>query len=169
VKNLTANLSARAPHRKLISNGLSNGEQWLGPVMIERDVAESANVHTVLVVEDEIILRFVACEFLRDAGFVVVEAVSGDEALRYIRAHPDIDVVFSDVRMPGKLDGLALYRQLAVEFPDLRVVMASGDAVPGPDTKVPFFRKPYDLDEVVMTIRRQLDIVPAVKGAANDL
>ncbi len=136
--------------------------------MVERDLSESADVYTILVVEDEIILRFVACEFLRQAGFVVVEAASADEALPYVRAHPEIDLVFSDVRMPGKLDGLGLVHQLADEFPDLRFVVASGDAAPASESTIPFFRKPYDLDAVVASIYTLLNIASA-KGAANDL
>lgn len=136
--------------------------------MIQCDLSESADVYTVLVVEDEIILRFVACEFFRQAGFVVVEAISADEALSYVRAHPEIDLVFTDVRMPGKMDGLSLVQQLTGEFPDLRFVIASGDALPSPDLQVPFFRKPYDLDEVATSFYKQLNIASA-KGAANDL
>lgn len=136
--------------------------------MIECDVSESADVYTIFVVEDEIMLRFVACEFFRQAGFVVVEANSANEALSYVRVHPEIDLVFTDVRMPGKLDGLNLVKELTGEFPDLRLVIASGDALPSPDLKVPFFRKPYDLDQVVASFYKQLNIASA-KGAANDL
>jgi CheY-like chemotaxis protein len=136
--------------------------------MIERDLSEGANVHTILVVEDEIILRFVACEFLRQAGFIVVEAANADEALPYVRTHPEVDLIFSDVRMPGTMDGLNLVRQLSLEFPHLRFVLASGDAAPAKNSQVPFFRKPYDLDEVVVSITQLLSF-RSPKNAANDL
>jgi CheY-like chemotaxis protein len=136
--------------------------------MIKRKLSEQARVYTILVVEDEVMLRFVTSEFLREAGFVVVEAANADEALPYIRAHPEIDLVFSDVRMPGQLDGLKLVQQLSREYPQLPCMLASGHFLPEPDLQVPFFRKPYDLGKVVTEIAARLRTGSSQPGA-NDL
>ena len=64
----------------------------------------------ILVVEDEPLLRMTAVDLLEDEGFTVVEAGSGDEGLALLRTIPDIRVLFTDVHMPGSLDGLALAR-----------------------------------------------------------
>ncbi|MDA6490278.1 response regulator, partial [Escherichia coli] len=63
---------------------------------------------SILVVEDEILVRYVICDYLRDCGFHVIEAGTADEALEYLRSHNDVVLVFSDVRMPGSLDGIGL-------------------------------------------------------------
>lgn len=134
--------------------------------MLKRELSEGARKYTVLVVEDEILLRYVVCEFLRMEGFVVVEATNADEALSYVRVHPEIDLVFTDVRMPGEIDGLNLVRQLSEAYSELRFIVASGDRLPGPDVKVPFFRKPYDLDRLLANIVEQLNI-GSLPGAAD--
>ncbi|MGZ5904834.1 MAG: response regulator, partial [Reyranella sp.] len=67
---------------------------------------------TVLVVEDEILVRTVIAAYLRDCGFDVVEAGSADEAVRVLEAGVRIDIVFSDINMPGSLDGFGLAQWL---------------------------------------------------------
>ncbi len=81
---------------------------------------------TILVVEDEVLVRFVICDALRAQGFKVVEAVSAVEADALVREGLAVDLVFTDVRMPGAFDGLELARRLKAQKPDLPVLVTSG-------------------------------------------
>ncbi|WP_185803142.1 PAS domain S-box protein [Pontivivens nitratireducens] len=82
----------------------------------------------VLVVEDNPNVRRLSVTRLRDLGFEVAEAVNGDEALALLRSGIQIDIVFSDLIMPGSLSGYELAAQVAVEFPHLKVLLTSGYA-----------------------------------------
>jgi CheY-like chemotaxis protein len=80
----------------------------------------------VLVVDDEILLRSVVAEYLRDAGFRVVEAANGREAVTVLAAGEAVDVVFSDVRMPGDVSGYDLAEWVRINRPAVGVLLASG-------------------------------------------
>jgi CheY-like chemotaxis protein len=80
----------------------------------------------VLVVDDEILLRSVVAEYLRDAGIHVVEAANGREAITVLAAGEAVDVVFSDVRMPGDVSGYDLAEWVRINRPAVRVLLASG-------------------------------------------
>lgn len=114
----------------------------------------------VLFVEDEPLVRMLGTDVLEDAGFGVVEAGTGDEALERLEAHPEVDVLFTDVRMPGSLDGVQLARIVHDRRPDVRLVVASAHArlraedLPDNGRFVP---KPYRADEIVEIIRDILD------------
>jgi CheY-like chemotaxis protein len=114
---------------------------------------------TVLVVEDEGIVRLDAAAGLRDAGFDVVEAADADEALTAMEAREDIGVLFTDVEMPGGMNGLELARRVHHRRPRVRLILTSGavriDPADMPDTGA-FVRKPYSPDAVARTIRRLL-------------
>ncbi len=113
----------------------------------------------MLVVEDEPGLRFVITEvFSGEAGFEVIEAASGDEAVEHLKSGGQIDCVFTDVRMPGAVDGIALAEHVLVAYPGTKVVMASGNHRPlGHVEAVPFFAKPYDIGAIARTIRQLVD------------
>lgn len=113
---------------------------------------------TILVVEDEPLVRLVIAEALRDQSFCVVEAASAEEALMVLAAGLVVDLVFTDVRMPGPLDGLAFARRLKRERPDLPVLITSGhlDRLEGGDAP-PFIAKPYILSEAVARISAILE------------
>lgn len=81
---------------------------------------------TILVVEDQIITRVAVAEELRDQGYKVIEAATADEALAILRAAVPVDVVLTDLEMPGSLKGGGLVRVIRAEFSWLRVVMFSG-------------------------------------------
>jgi CheY-like chemotaxis protein len=81
---------------------------------------------TVLVVEDEIMVRAVVAAYLRDCGFDVVEAANADEGVRVLEAGVRVDIVFSDVNMPGSIDGFGLAQWLRRERPGLKIVLTSG-------------------------------------------
>ena len=83
---------------------------------------------TVLVVEDEVLVRMVVSDYLRDCAFHVVEAGSGDEAIQILEAGIEVDIVFSDVHMPGEIDGFALSHWVRRARPGVKVILTSGVA-----------------------------------------
>jgi CheY-like chemotaxis protein len=120
----------------------------------------SAAPRTILVVEDEVLIRLTVSDYLRASGYQVIEASNADEALRLLEADISIDVVFSDVNMPGSLDGFGLAQWIRRERADVKVILASGAArsakIAGdPCEKSPFLRKPYayaDLERGIRTL-----------------
>jgi len=122
--------------------------------------AEPAAV--VLVVEDEVLIRLATADHLRSCGFKVLEAASGAEAQELILAGPRVDLVFSDVTMPGPLDGVALSRWLHEHQPSIRVILTSGvasslDAAKEACANIrAFMAKPYEYDDMVKQIREAL-------------
>ena len=108
----------------------------------------------VLVVEDEALVRLTAVTSLEDLGCTALQAGSADEALSIIHEHPEIRVVFTDIQMPGNLDGLELARYIREKWPNISVVISSGRVMP-PKATLPrgvrFIPKPYyhnDLEEI---------------------
>src|SRR5258707_15324003 len=81
---------------------------------------------TILVVEDEVLVRIAAAEHLRAAGYAVIEAADAAEAVRLMGAAPSIDLVFSDVDMPGAMDGNGLRAWILRERPHIKVLLTSG-------------------------------------------
>lgn len=104
----------------------------------------------VLVVEDEALVRMVICEALREQGFTVVEAVNAEEALAVLAAGILVDIVFTDVRMPGAFDGLELVKRIKQQRPTLPVLVTSGHLDRDSVGEVAgFFPKPYRLADVI--------------------
>ncbi|HEY0414047.1 MAG TPA: response regulator [Allosphingosinicella sp.] len=106
----------------------------------------------VLVVEDEALIRSVAAESLLDAGITSYEAADSEEALEVLEQHPDIGIVFTDVNMPGRMDGLHLAGRVHELRPDVELIVTSGrEAVT--DRDLPdhgtFLPKPYRLRELI--------------------
>lgn len=116
--------------------------------------------HVILVVDDEPAIRAVLSEYLRDCGFHPLSAASGDDAVRMIEQGIAIDLVFSDVRMPGTLDGYGLARWIMDNRPDLPVLLVTGDqgkakaaaGIGGTETMA----KPYDFEILARKIRDTL-------------
>lgn len=100
----------------------------------------------VLVVEDEVLVRMLACDILKDGGYDPLEAVSAEEALVLLDARPDIALMFTDVDMPGEINGLGLARLVALRTPALPILITSG-AGAMPQIDIPpngrFLKKPY--------------------------
>jgi DNA-binding NtrC family response regulator len=115
---------------------------------------------TVLVAEDEPAIRLVAADTLMEEGFTVLEAANAAEALEIIRLDGTVEVLFTDVHMPGRLDGLDLAHEVLREHPAIGVVMTSGRARPD-DSVMPqgaaFLPKPYRPSVLVEAILSQLD------------
>jgi len=99
----------------------------------------------VLVVEDEEIIRHMASEMVEVAGFAPIEAANADEALVLLERRHDIDALFTDVEMPGSLNGLALAHLVHERWPGIRIVVTSGrvSAEQVGDEFACFLAKPY--------------------------
>jgi CheY-like chemotaxis protein len=110
----------------------------------------------ILIVEDDFLLRMNAAEMIGDSGFDVVEAASADEAIAILEARPDIHVVFTDIQMPGSMDGLKLARFVRGRWPPIKIVATSGFVRVGAD-ELPegsrFLTKPYRPAQIVATLR----------------
>jgi CheY-like chemotaxis protein len=111
----------------------------------------------ILVLEDEVLIRALIAEELRLAGFSVIEADRADDALTYIKAGEQVDLVFSDIRTPGSLNGLQLAEILRDKYPDIPVILTSGNVPPRHfgivETFVP---KPYDVTQAIALISATL-------------
>ncbi|QDO95969.1 response regulator [Ferrovibrio terrae] len=115
----------------------------------------------VLVVEDEVLIRMVVAEYLRDCGYVVVEAGSAHEALALFKADVEVDVVFSDIQMPGPMDGFGLAQWVRQNKPGVEVILTSGAASAADRAadlceEGPLLQKPYESDEVDRRIKQLL-------------
>jgi CheY-like chemotaxis protein len=118
-----------------------------------------SNVAAVLVVEDDALVRMVACELVEEAGFVAVEARDADQAVAILERREDIRLVFTDVHMPGSMDGVMLSRLVRDRWPPIHLMVTSGKAILH-EGQLPhgtvFFGKPYEGGLLVETMRRIL-------------
>jgi CheY-like chemotaxis protein len=122
-------------------------------MQVESRVVESPR-RVVLVVEDEALVRMNACDMFEDMGFEVLDAADGREALDLLESRPDVDLVFSDCRMP-RMTGPELARTAARRWPSLRIVLASAHHdLPKPEW--PLISKPYSAGALERVIRRSL-------------
>jgi CheY-like chemotaxis protein len=116
--------------------------------------ASSQQASRVLVVEDDVLVRMGAAQYLRGCGFTVLEAVDVDEALDILAADTLVRVVFSDVKMPGARDGLDLAHAILSDHPNVRVLLTSGvSPSPGTIPDVTLLKKPYFLYDVEQRVR----------------
>ena len=111
----------------------------------------------VLLVEDEILLRMNAVEMIEEGGFDVVEAANADEAIEILESRSDISVIFTDIQMPGSMDGLKLARYVRDRWPPIQLLVTSGrhhidDADLPPRGQ--FVPKPYDTHLLATTLHR---------------
>jgi two-component system, response regulator PdtaR len=110
----------------------------------------------VLIVEDEFLLRADAAEFMENSGFTVYEAGNADEAIALLEQHADIRAVFTDIHMPGSMDGLKLAHYVRGRWPPVKLILTSGHASP-PAEDMPtgsgFVGKPYQLEKVAHDLR----------------
>ena len=110
----------------------------------------------ILIAEDEVLTRMVLAAELRDAGFFVIEASNADDAMAYLKTGSQMDLVFSDIHMPGSMDGLELARRLRVERPTLPIILSSGRQ--GPEGVAPFISKPYKMERVISLVLKTLQL-----------
>jgi CheY-like chemotaxis protein len=107
----------------------------------------------VLVVEDETFLRDVTAEYLEDCGFCVLQAANAADAVGLLQSNQDVGAVFSDIQMPGRMNGLGLARWIAETLPDVKVLLTSGQAQPAAAREWTLLAKPYDMAEVERRLR----------------
>lgn len=114
----------------------------------------------VLVVEDDPILLMSNVALLEDAGFAVLEAGNADEAIAILEQRADIGIVFTDIDMPGSMNGLRLAAAVRNRWPPVQLIIASGRFAPSaqdlPDGSV-FFSKPFRSDDLIAAMRSMCD------------
>lgn len=119
-------------------------------------LAPQKSAPNVLVVEDEVLIRLDIADELRVSGFCVIEAASAEEALDLLASGSQVDVIFSDYRLHGALDGWALRNAVREEYPDLPFILTSAQVPPAEARAegIPFVSKPYEPSRVVALISK---------------
>jgi CheY-like chemotaxis protein len=119
-------------------------------------LGDSSKRPAVLIVEDESLVRLGAVRSIEEAGFEVIEAVNADEAIRILENRSDIRVVFTDIHMPGSMDGLKLAHAVRNRWPPIKIIVTSGRSQAS-EQELPeggrFFAKPYEATQITDTIR----------------
>ena len=131
----------------------------------------------VLVVEDEMVLRMRAVDIVEDAGFVPIEAVSADEAIEILESRDDISLLFTDIQMPGSMDGLKLAHAVHNRWPHIKIILVSGqiavaDADKPEDSR--FFPKPIEIQQMISELQEMvgkgaLKVMPSLVAAEDPL
>ena len=130
--------------------------------------ADSTDVPNVLIVEDEMMLRMRAVDIVEDAGFHSVEAINADEAMSILESRSDISLLFTDIQMPGSMDGLKLAHTVHNRWPGIKIILVSGQVNPS-DAERPidsrFFGKPLADKQMIAELQAMvgkgaLEIVP---------
>ena len=113
----------------------------------------SKNRPVILVVDDETLIRLVAAEIAEDEGFEVVEAANAHEAIEILESRSDIQIVFTDINMPGSMDGLKLAHAVRGRWPPIKFIVTSAllDGRPIPKGSV-FLPKPYNPAQLSMAL-----------------
>jgi two-component sensor histidine kinase/DNA-binding response OmpR family regulator len=113
----------------------------------------------VLVVEDEMLLRMRAVDIVADAGFTPIEAVNADEALAILESRSDVELLFTDIQMPGSMDGLKLAHAVYERWPSIKIILVSGKLLPT-DSEKPtdsrFFGKPLEVKQMIAEIQEMI-------------
>jgi CheY-like chemotaxis protein len=117
----------------------------------------SANRPAILVVEDESLVRMSTVSILEDGGYDVVEAANAQQALAKLESRPDVGTLFTDINMPGSMDGCALAYAVIALRPDVRLLITSGRGVPDEGAcpaESTFVPKPYTAERLLMTLEQ---------------
>src|SRR5580700_9633668 len=113
----------------------------------------------VLVVEDEMMLRMRAVDMVEDAGFTAIEAINADDALAILESRSDIELLFTDIQMPGSMDGLKLAYAVHERWPSIKIILVSGKLTPT-DSERPtdsrFFGKPLEVKQMIAEIQEMI-------------
>ena len=124
-------------------------------MVLDRTVAPPV----VLVVEDEMLLRMRAVDMVEDAGYTSVEAVDADEAVTILEARSDIALLFTDIQMPGSMDGLRLAHAVHERWPPIKIILVSG-ALKLANSEIPadsrFFGKPLEAKEMIAEMQEMI-------------
>jgi CheY-like chemotaxis protein len=118
--------------------------------------------HTILVVEDEMLLRLDLAHQIRSAGFEVIEADSGDEALTVLKAKRDVDLILTDIRMPGEIDGAGLARSVRGQTQNIKIVVLSAYIDTQQELPVDAaFAKPVRMEALLSKVR---ELLPPIRS-----
>lgn len=124
-------------------------------MVLDRTVAPPV----VLIVEDEMLLRMRAVDMVEDAGYTSVEAVDADEAVTILEARSDIALLFTDIQMPGSMDGLRLAHAVHERWPPIKIILVSG-ALKLAKSDIPadsrFFGKPLEAKEMIAEMQEMI-------------
>lgn len=118
-------------------------------------MGQAVPARSILIVEDEAFIRYDLVDFFEDAGFRVFDAADAEEAISILEAEKEIQTVFTDVQMPGAMDGIKLAHYVRDRFPPTLLIVASGahrlssDQLPASTFFLP---KPYDRQAVLAAI-----------------
>jgi CheY-like chemotaxis protein len=111
----------------------------------------------ILVVEDEALIRLNAVDFLTDEGYVVLQAPNADEAIRILESREDVALVFTDVNVPGSMDGLRLVELIHRRWPPVSLIVTSGKNALR-DSDLPdsgrFIPKPYTNERILQVVQQ---------------
>jgi len=123
----------------------------------------ASTLPVILVVEDEVFIRFDVADMLREVGFEVIEACAAKQALDALTSGARIDLVFSDVHMPGPMNGLGLASHILENHPGLPVILTSGamltlETAALPSVLIPVEPKPYDFQAILTRINGALGL-----------
>jgi CheY-like chemotaxis protein len=119
------------------------------------------NQPVVLLVEDEFLVRQTLVDILREAEFWVVEAQDADEAFELLRSRADVAAVLTDVNMPGSMNGIEFASLVRQGWPEVGVLVISGQADPGPSdlpSRAAFLRKPFRQTALIKAIREVIAV-----------
>ncbi len=168
VEGLTPRVSASIGHKHnwLTHLSLTRGRALKAKLELQPGyrnnlgTGESRFAATILVVEDETLILMMIADHLRNAGLKVIEARHAGEALAILSTPAAIDLVITDVRMPGRLDGLALAKCVKQQDAKIPVIVVSGDLSRAPSQEIAnaFFPKPYDLNVVLTRAKELLNV-----------
>ena len=140
----------------MVSDALKAGT-WAEANAVRRAnaVGDSTKI-SVLIVEDEPLIRMGAVKIIEDEGFEVIEAASADEAIRILECRGDIRVVITDIHMPGSMDGLKLAHAVRNRWPPIKIIVTSARGLIT-EKDLPeggrFFAKPFDPIEITGALR----------------
>src|SRR5438045_7943729 len=131
---------------------------------------------TVLVVEDEMLLRMRAVDIVEDAGFTPLEAVNAEDALALLESRSDIDLLFTDIQMPGTMNGLKLAHAVHERWPSIKIILVSGQVTPDEKDRPAnsrFFGKPVEVQQMIAELQGMigqgsLKIIPSEISAGTD-
>jgi CheY-like chemotaxis protein len=129
--------------------------------MAEAELIPEPRSETILVVEDEVLVRMVIADYLRECGYRVIEAGSAEEAITVLTSPEPVEIVFSDVQMPGEMDGFGLATWIRRNQPWLKVLLTSGNARAATTAgdlceEGPLEQKPYHPQTILTRIQQLL-------------
>ena len=120
----------------------------------------------ILLVEDEVLVRLTTAEILRDEGYDVLEAVDASEALAILATGHPLELVLTDIRMPGDMDGIELTSTIRTRRPYVPIVILSSHLADGTKHEADrFLVKPYQTDQLLQTVNELVDLQWQLKRA----